>query len=64
MKTITINTTTEDVVAIDQVARNVPLATRHAVARAAFRLGLTQMTSDRRLAVEQLVAQHEARKTG
>lgn len=63
MKHITINTTAEDVIAIDQVARYVPLATRHAVARAALRLGLTQMASDREMAIEQLVAQHEARKS-
>lgn len=60
MKSITINTSIEDANAIEQVAGFVPLATRHAIARAALRLGLTQMVADKGVATEQLVAQHEA----
>jgi len=57
MRNISINITPEDLTAIDQVATDVPLATRHAVARAAFRLGLSQMVEDHELALDRLVAE-------
>ncbi len=64
MRTITINTTAEDAIAIRQITAMVPLATKHSVGRAALRLGLSQMAGDRKLAVAQLVTQHEARQKG
>jgi hypothetical protein len=61
MRTLSINVSADDLVTIQAIIARVPLATRHAVARAAFRSGINQMVRDADYALDVLVREAEHR---
>jgi hypothetical protein len=60
-KTITVGATPDDLVQLNEVISRNPLASRHAVVRAAFRAGLSQMHRSQEYALDRLHQEAEAR---
>jgi hypothetical protein len=63
MKTLSLTLTADDLAMIEQIRGRLSLATRHAIARAAFRTGLDQMSRDEGYAFDCLVRETEKRRT-
>lgn len=59
---LSINLTPDDYSTIDEIGARNPLASRHSIARAALRAGLSQMARDQSYAIEQLTEQAKQRR--
>lgn len=55
MRTLSINVSPDDLDLVEKIVTSHPLASRHAVARAALRAGLDQMARDEAYALDRLL---------
>lgn len=55
MRTLSINVSPDDLATVEKIVASHPLASRHAVARAALRAGLDQMARDEAYALDRLL---------
>jgi hypothetical protein len=62
MKTFSLTLGPDDIGMIEQIVQRLPLSTRHAVGRAAMRIGLEQMHRDHGFALDALVRETEKRR--
>ncbi|MBL9028190.1 MAG: hypothetical protein JNL21_38715 [Myxococcales bacterium] len=60
MRTLSINVSPDDLDLVEKIVTSHPLASRHAVARAALRAGLDQMARDQSYALERLLLERRS----
>ncbi len=64
MRTLSINVSPDDLGLIEKIVADHPLASRHAVARAALRAGLDQMARDEAYALDRLLLERRHADAG